>query len=171
LTEILELFDAHGRAFFGLLYRVTLREDVAEDLMQGLFLKLKVSEKFRTVTCPLAYARHTALHLAFDWRRNRTALSGAELAEDKLLDDRPSPLEHLIEVEQIQAVLDAMAGLSTRSCELLTMHYIQQQSYESLAQEHHKTPQQIRALCHKSLVQLRGLLSETSHRTGQGETP
>lgn len=137
--------------------------------MQELFLKLKASEQFLAATCPLAYARRTALHLAFDWRRNRMNVPGAELADDELSDGRRSPLEQLIEAEKIQAVLDAMTGLSARKCELLTRHYIQQRSYEILSQEYHKTPHQIRALCHKALVQLRELLSETSYGTGQGE--
>lgn len=163
------MLDTHGPALFGLLYRVTLRDDVAEDLMQELFLKLRVSKKFRTATCPLAYARRTALHLAFDWRRKRAALPGVELADHELSDNRPSPLEHLIEAERVQAVLEAMASLSARSCELLTLRYIQHQSYEALAQECHKTPHQVRALCHKALIQLRKLLAGASPGTDKGD--
>ncbi|MHB1035889.1 MAG: RNA polymerase sigma factor [Pirellulales bacterium] len=165
LTEIVEFLHTHGCALFKLLYRVTLRDDVSEDLMQELFLKLKASEAFRTAACPLAYARRTALHLAFDWRRKRARWSGAELANGDLPDDRPSPLERLIEAEQIQAVLHAMTGLSDRSCELLMLHYVEQQTYETLAQEYDRTSHQIRALCHKALVQLRELLSDTSQGT------
>ena len=171
MTELVEFLDTHGRTLFRLLYRVTLREDISEDLMQELFLKLKASEGFRSATRPLAYARRTALHLAFDWRRNRSNFPGATLVEDELSDDRPSPLERLVEAEQVQAVLDAMTGLSPRNCELLTMHYIQQESYETLARDFGKTSHQIRALCHKALVQLRELLTETPHETDRGSKP
>ncbi len=163
LTELIEFLDAHGSTLLKLLYRVTLREDVAEDLLQELFLKLKASAGFRTATCPFAYARRTALHLAFDWRRNQFDLPGTASTNEELSDVQPSPLENLVEAERIQAVLDAMTGLSPRSRELLSMHYIEQQSYETLAQGYRKTPHQIRALCHKALVQLRALLAETPY--------
>ncbi|MFO7907315.1 MAG: RNA polymerase sigma factor [Planctomycetota bacterium] len=171
MTEILKFLEAHGDALFGLLYRITLREDVAEDLMQELFLRLRAADACRTARSPLAYARRTALHLAFDWRRNRTEVLGVELGDRESSDDGPSPLERLIEVEQIQTVLEAMAGLSPRDRELLMMHYIEQQSYEALAQDFDKTPHQIRALCYKALVQLRELLAEASQRTDRGGHP
>ncbi len=169
MAELIEFLDNHGRVLLQLLYRVTMREDVSEDLMQELFLKLKASDGFRSAENPLAYARRTALHLAFDWRRNRAKMSGAELPHDNLTADEPSPLARLIERERIQEILDTMAGLSSRDCELLTMHYIQEVSYEVLAKEHEKTPHQIRAICHKALNRLRDLMTENSHGTVKGD--
>ncbi len=171
MPELVELLNDHGRNLFRLLYRVTLREDISEDLMQELFLKLNASEGFHSATNPLAYARQSALHLAFDWRRDRIKFSGTELLDDEVTDELPTPLDRLVESEQIQAVLDAMVGLSPRNCELLTMHFIQQESYETLATESGKTPHQIRGLCHKALVQLRELLTETSRETNRGGKP
>ena len=171
MPEIVEFLDEHGRVLFGLLYRVTLREDVAEDLMQDLFLKLDASENFPTAKCPLAYARRVALHLAFDWRRKHSQASMARIADLQAVDHRSSPLDGLIAAEQLQAVLNAMTGLSDRNCELLTLHYIEQQSYEAIAREYGKTPHQIRALCHKALAQLRALLSETGQEAKRGASP
>ena len=129
LPEIVEFLDAHGRVLFGLLYRVTLRDDVAEDLMQDLFLKLDASETFPTTKCPLAYARRVALHLAFDWRRKHRQASTPQIEDQRAaVDHRPSPLDDLIAAEQLQVVLNAMTGLSDRNCELLTLRYIETQS-------------------------------------------
>jgi len=136
--------------------------------MQELFLKLNASEGFHSASNPLAYARKTAMHLAFDWRRRRSKFSVTELMDDEVTNELPMPLDRLVECEQIQTVLDAMVGLSARNCELLTTHYIQQESYETMATESGKTPHQIRGLCHKALVQLRELLTETSHKTKRG---
>lgn len=168
MPEIVEFLDEHGRVLFSLLYRVTLREDAAEDLMQELFLKLDASETFPTARRPLAYARRAALHLAFDWRRKHRQGSTTGDADQQAVDHRPSPLEGLIAAEQLQAVLNAMAGLSDRNCELLTLHYIEQQSYEAIACDYGKTPHQIRALCHKALAQLRALLSEKRQESKRG---
>ena len=41
--ELLELLDKSGADLYALLTRLTLREDVAEELMQELFIKLKGS--------------------------------------------------------------------------------------------------------------------------------
>ena len=53
MAGIVEFLDAHGDTLFRLLYRVTLRADVSEDLMQELFLKLKASEEFHNAIYPL----------------------------------------------------------------------------------------------------------------------
>ncbi len=73
--------------------------------------------------------------------------------------------------EQLQAVLNAMTGLSDRNCEFLTLRYIEQQSYDTLAEEYGKTSHQIRALCHKALAQLRVLLTKNCQESTRGETP
>ena len=39
-TELLELLDKSGANLYALLTRLTLREDVAEELMQELFTQL-----------------------------------------------------------------------------------------------------------------------------------
>ena len=69
--ELLELLDRSGAKLHALLARITLREEVAEELMQDLFIKLsKISESYEIANWD-AYARRAAIHLAFDWRRRR----------------------------------------------------------------------------------------------------
>ena len=69
--DLLRLLDAEGPRLHALLIRVTLREDVAEDLMQELFLKLNRSKAFDRAVDPVAYAGRTAVNLAFDWRHRQ----------------------------------------------------------------------------------------------------
>ena len=45
--ELLSLLKHSGARLFSLLVRLTLREDVAEDLMQDLFIRLSDSRGFR----------------------------------------------------------------------------------------------------------------------------
>jgi RNA polymerase sigma factor (sigma-70 family) len=139
---------------------MTLREEVAEDLLQELFLKLQASDGFRSAVNPLAYARGAALHLAFDWRRDQRRCPITAIPPDEAATSDPLPLQRLIDDEEIQAVLDLMAELPMPAVELLTMRYLQQDSYESIALRLGKTPHQARALCHKALTQLRDLASE-----------
>jgi len=171
LPELVPFLEAHGENLFRLLYRVTLREDVAEDLMQDLFLRLRQSRGFRSTRSPIAYARRAALNLAFDWRRKQPNVSSVADIDHEPSDGQPSPLATLEHREQFQRVLDAMAWLSAANRQLLTLHYIQQESYESLAREYSRTPHQIRARCHKALDQLRAILTVASQRTDAERKP
>jgi RNA polymerase sigma factor (sigma-70 family) len=161
VSELLDLLECHGRYLFRLLHRVTLREDVAEDLLQELFLKLRASRGFGSAGNRLAYARRAALRLAFDWRRLQGRLRTSSLPEDEAAVRQRSPLERLEDREQIEGVLEAMAGLSDRNIELLTMRYIQQDSFETIGAHFGTTPHQVRALCSKALAQLRTLIAQT----------
>ena len=69
--ELLELLDKSGADLYALLTRLTLREDVAEELMQELFIKLNNSRGIGNVANWNAYARRAAINLAFDWRRSQ----------------------------------------------------------------------------------------------------
>lgn len=69
-TQLLELLDQSGASLLALLTRLTLRQDVAEELMQDLFLRLSSAKDQGGIDCWYAYARRTAINLAFDWRRH-----------------------------------------------------------------------------------------------------
>ena len=67
--ELLELLDRSGASLYALLTRLTLRGDVAEELMQELFIKLTKTSKLNSVKNWSDYAHRAAINLAFDWRR------------------------------------------------------------------------------------------------------
>jgi len=69
--ELLDLLDKSGADLYALLTRLTLREDVAEELMQELFIKLNNSRGAGNAVNLNAYARKSAINLAFDWRRSQ----------------------------------------------------------------------------------------------------
>ena len=64
--RLMQLLDERGEALYALLLRATLREDVAEDLLQDLFLRLEGSTGFAGADNTYAYARTAAVRLAFD---------------------------------------------------------------------------------------------------------
>src|SRR4051794_7288180 len=77
--DLIAILDAHGPALHALLLRLTLRQDVADDLLQELFVKLAGSRSFRAAIDPVAYVKRAAVNLALDWRRarQRRDVSGA----------------------------------------------------------------------------------------------
>jgi len=167
--ELLELLDKSGANLYALLTRLTLREDVAEELMQELFIKLSHSRGRARVANWDAYARRAAINLAFDWRRSRkrVALRLEQVREPASNDD--SPLGKLIHSEELQETLDAVGRLNRSSREALVMRYIQQESYDNIAEQLGKTPHQVRALCSRAVIHLRDVLGSNHRKPSEKE--
>lgn len=159
-NRLLDLLETTGPRLHVLLVRLTLREDVAEDLMQELFLKLSQANGFRQADNPAAYARRAAVHLAFDWRRRqaRDCLPGPSSKEREA--DGPLPADRLIQREEYERVLASMDKLSELGRDVLLLRFLEQESFEAIARQLGKTPHQVRALCHKAIARLRSLLAE-----------
>jgi len=154
--ELLELLEKSGASLYALLTRLTLREDVAEELMQELFLKLNGAKDQGGIDCWYAYARRTAINLAFDWRRRQKIRRSCSLNGllERASDDR-APLSRLIESEELEQVLAAIGRLHGASREAFVMRYLQQDSYEKIAEQLGRTVHQVRALCYRAMSTLR----------------
>lgn len=164
-TELLELLDRSGAGLYALLTRLTLREDVAEELMQDLFLKLNGAKNQGGIDCWYAYARRTAMNLAFDWRRRQATRWACSLdGLPERASDADAPLSRLVEAEELEQVLAAIDRLAGASREAFVMRYIQQDSYEEIAEQLGKTVHQVRALCFRAMSTLRDVL-------GRNHTP
>ena len=166
--KLLELLDRSGPGLHALLTRLTLREDVAEDLMQDLFIKLAGSNLDKVDNLD-AYAHTVAINLAFDWRRKKgTHLSlDSEETPEPAAEDQ-SPLSHLLENEQIRKVYDAMERLNKTQRQIFILRYIQQYSFERIAEETGKTPHHVRALCSRAMSKVRGICSKAVLRPRVG---
>jgi len=160
--EVLALLADHGARLHALLTRLTLHQDVAEDLIQELFLKLTQRPGFGRAEDPVAYAFRAAINLAFDWRRARKKAPRMEPASDDLVGCDRSPPSEAARREELQRVLDAIGRLPRLNREIVVMRYLEQHSYETIAGQFGKTPHQVRALCHKALSRLRSLLDKES---------
>ena len=157
--ELLELLDKSGARLHALLTRLTLREDAAEELMQDLFIRLNGAKDQGGIDCWHAYARRTAINLAFDWRRRQARRrSGSLTGLPECASDDSTPLGRLIQSEEIEQVLAAIDRLSGVSREALVMRYIQQDSYDEIAEQLGKTVHQVRALCFRAMSNLREML-------------
>ena len=167
--ELLELLDKSGADLYALLTRLTLREDVAEELMQELFIKLNNSRGAGNAVNLNAYARKSAINLAFDWRRSqkRTVTATGQFSEPVSAED--SPLSKLIHSEELTETLDAVGRLKKASREVLVMRYLQQESYDNIAEQLGKTSHQVRALCSRAIRNLRDVLGSNDHQSSKKE--
>jgi RNA polymerase sigma-70 factor (ECF subfamily) len=162
--ELMELLDRSGAGLFTLLTRLTLREDAAEELMQELFLKLSNSRGFEKSNSRDAYARRVAINLAFDWRRKlRPKNDVKEFAYEVIANDG-SPLSKIIRTEELEEMLNAIEKLNEKGKQAIVMRYIQQQSYDNIAEQIGKTPHQTRALCSKAMIRLREIMGANNHK-------
>ena len=167
--ELLELLDKSGADLYALLTRLTLREDVAEELMQELFIKLNNSRGAGKIANWNAYARRSAINLAFDWRRSqkRTVPATGQFSEP--VSTEKSPLGKLIHSEELTETLDAVGRLKKSSREVLVMRYLQQESYDNIAEQLGKTSHQVRALCSRAIHRLRDVLGSNDHQSSNKE--
>ncbi len=150
------LLDRDGARLFALLTRLTLRQEVAHDLFQQLFLQLAGSDGFRRAANPTAYATRAAINLAFAWRRNRRT---HESMQTEPVDSPIDPLDRLIDAEQIDQTLGALQDLSEFTREAMVLRFIEDLSYDDCAARMNKTAHQVRALCHAGIRQLRERLA------------
>jgi RNA polymerase sigma-70 factor (ECF subfamily) len=169
--RVLAVLQDSGQKLHALLLRLTLRADVAEDLLQELFLKLNQSAGFAGATDRTAYAFRAAIHLAFDWRRGRKpGVVGLEQIE-QVEECAASPLQNLVARERMERVLDVVGRLRGIQRDAVVMHYIEQESFQSIAEQLNKTPHQVRGLCHKGIRQLRNRLAADRALQYQEEQP
>jgi RNA polymerase sigma factor (sigma-70 family) len=168
--ELLELLDKSGANLHALLTRLTLREDVAEELMQELFIKLNNTSRFDKVRNHYAYARQTAINLAFDWRRNRNLNRvGLDQISEPASNSIP-PLNKLIRTEELDEILNAIGKLNKVPREAFVMRYIQQEPYDHIAEQLGKTVHHIRALCSRALTRIRYIIERNHSQSFLKET-
>ena len=156
--KILQLLDTSGPRLHRLLARLTRREDVIGDLLQELFIRLWNSKTFDKANDPFAYAYRTAINLAFEWRRQQVASQGLK-GNYPVEQHNPSALGKMIQAEELEQVLDATSRLSELARDVVVMRYIEQDSYEEIAERLGKKPQHMRSVCAKAMAQLREVLT------------
>ena len=168
--ELLELLDKSGANLYALLTRLTLREDVAEELMQELFIKLSNSRRFDKAGNRQAYARRAVINLAFDWRRSRkrNPLRLEQVREPASNDS--SPLSKLVRTEELDEILNAISRLKGACREAFVMRYIQEEPYDYIAEQLGKSTHQVRAMCSKALNHLRNMLGHNRQKSSGKET-
>jgi RNA polymerase sigma factor (sigma-70 family) len=153
--RLLGILEAHAAELHALLTRLTLRAGVAADLLQDLFLKLNGADGFLHAKNPKAYLFRAAVHLAFDWRRSQRECEHLNTEPAAVAE---SPLDQLIDAEELEQVLDAVQNLSPLAQQVVVLRYLQHEEYVAIASQLGKTEHQVRAVCAKAIGQLRTLL-------------
>jgi RNA polymerase sigma-70 factor (ECF subfamily) len=155
LQNLLTLLDTSGPELHALLTKLTLRADVAEELMQDLFIKLSQSRGFAEADSPAAYAFRAAVNLALDWRRAQTRHPTPVPLSYDIPVSEALPLSRLVRTEELDRVLDAVTELPEPARQAIIMRYLQQEDFQTVARELGQTVRHVRSLCYKALAQIR----------------
>jgi RNA polymerase sigma factor (sigma-70 family) len=153
--RLLKVLDEEGPRLHRLLFRLTLRADAAEDLLQDLFVKLSHSDGFTAADNHTAFAVRTAVNLAFDWRRRQSRRIDAAPLDSDIAGQTVDPLAGLIDQEQMQQVLNAIEALPEIQRLALILRHLEHQEPEEIGKNLGRTAHQVRALCSKGIATLR----------------
>jgi len=96
-----------------------------EDVVQEAFLRLRSSSPDRPLDEPLGYLRRIVRNLAIDWVRRLASegkLLATSVASDAIAEDRPSQEDAIINRDELQIVMEAMAELPERTRTALELH-------------------------------------------------
>ena len=168
--KTLELLDQHGESLHRLLSRLTRCEHTTSDLMQELFIRLSAARGFAKALNPYAYAWKTAANLAFDWRRKQKI--NFEYLDPAVLSDESNQhtLEQMIQQEQTNRILQVTCGFNELARNVIVMRFIEQKSYQQIAERLGKKPDYLRSLCSKKLKHLQEILNnKISSQQERGE--
>jgi RNA polymerase sigma-70 factor (ECF subfamily) len=165
----LDILNAHGAKLYTLLHRLTLRHDVADDLLQELFVKLLSSHQLSQVADPVAYAYRCAINLAMDYRRSQVRQPRLDTSTDIDKNIEPSPLESILEREQIDRILNAVALLPELQRRAFVLRYVQEQSYQDIGAALGHTAHQARAMTHAAVRQVRISLNADAQQCPESE--
>jgi RNA polymerase sigma-70 factor (ECF subfamily) len=136
--------------------------------MQELFLRLSQSEGTTRARDVYAYAWRTATNLAFEWRRGQRFRLSSLDGQEPLDETRLPALGRMIRDEQIARLLQATSRLDELARNVVIMRFVEQASYEQIAERLGRKPAYLRSLCSKSLARLREMLSEQDSARGSG---
>jgi len=125
-AELSRLFAAHSQRLLRAAYRITGSMADAEDVAQGVFLRLAGSG-VEPVANPPSYLYRAAINGALDLLRRRKSSQEEAIDEgfDLPRDDASSP-ETLAAGRELRARLrDAIANLNPRAAEMFTLRYLE----------------------------------------------
>lgn len=133
----------------------------AEDVVQHALAKVYLAWPRLRSGQPEAYARRCIVNAHTDWWRRRTWFERPVVD----VDDRAGPGDHAVEFAQRDAVLRALAGLTTRERAVIVLRYYAQLSEAEIAAELGCAPGTVKSTAARALSRLR-----TSRQLNEGVT-
>lgn len=157
-----ELFAAHHRRVLMAAYRVTGSMADAEDVAQGVFLRLAGSDR-RVISNEGSYLYRAAINGALDLlrRRNAAASESLDVAGDVASYGAGSrPEAELSGRELVQWLRKALAELSPRAAEMFTLRYVEELDNREIATMMQTSQAVVAVTLHQARSRLKKQLKE-----------
>ena len=157
---ILRLLDERGVQLCSVLMQLVPRQQIAEELMQDLFLNLyerfRKSKELGQIEDLESYAYICAANLACDWLRKyeKRPFSDAKVNLGQILVDCGMPFDQLVREENLKEVNKVIGQLRGDVHEAFVLYYIQQESSERIAEKMGKSVRQTHALCARGMAEI-----------------
>lgn len=153
-----DLFQRHHLALFRYVYRLTGRRDIAEDVVQDVFLRVvRGLNGYQTIGREAAWLFTIARRLLIDRHRG--------------LDRRPSAVDDSAYMsvparqEASTALAEALALVPEVECDAFLLREVGGLSYDEIALVCQTTPDSVRSRIYRARVRLKALLSPTAQVT------
>ncbi len=154
-----ELVYTYRHSLTAFLQRFVSDYDTAEDLAADVFVVILERKGYQPKGSFRSWLFAVARHKAIDYIRKNRNLLTLEKAEN-LSDGQGEPEKLLLARERQTAVCNALSSLKDDRRMALLLTAREGFSYEEAAAAMHKTPTQIRNLCHRAREQLRNSTKE-----------
>jgi RNA polymerase sigma factor (sigma-70 family) len=146
-----QVLQAHAAAVHALLLRLTLRPDVADELLHDLYVKLATSGAVDKADNPGSYLRRAAINLAMDWRRRRRIGPALPDVSARM----PDLGQALADAEEVDRILNAAQELPELARQAFALRFVQNESYEDVGVAVGRSAHQARGLCHWAVSEIR----------------
>ena len=162
-----DLFAAHHRRVLMAAYRITGSMADAEDVAQGVFLRL-ASGSALAMSNEGSYLYRAAINGALDLlrRRNTAASESLDAAEDAASQGAGSrPEAELAGRELVEWLRNALAELSPRAAEMFTLRYVEDLDNREIAKLMQTSQAVVAVTLHQARTRLKKQLREMDRGT------
>ena len=159
-----ELFDRHGRLFYGYFVKLTGDPDASNDLLQDMFLRiLKYRQSYRGMSTFKTWAFSIARNMATDHHGRGRREVPLEAASDK---HAPAvlPINNLEKAREVRMLHEAFALLPTDKRELLVLTHFERLPYSEVADMLSCSMSALKTRVHRAVKDLRTIFLERMER-------
>jgi RNA polymerase sigma-70 factor (ECF subfamily) len=156
-----DLYSATSAKLFGIIVRILRRRDVAEDVLQDVYVKIwqKAAEFDRDRASPVTWMATIARNSALDVARRRTHVAIDDAPEALEVSDPSAPALEQIELgEDLGRLSRCIEGLEPERREMVRLAYLNGLSREELGARFGHPVGTIKTWLHRSLKQLKDCL-------------